>query len=457
MKHKVLIVDDEADMLSTCKTALRKEGFDVALENKPRRALARIQAERFDLIVADIRMPGVSGLDLLRAAKDRDADLSVIIMTAYPEVETAIKALRAGAIDYLVKPFHPEDFKRRVRRALEERRLKGEHRLLARYVAKDFRPVDIIARSATMRGVLELVDRVAGTSTSVLIVGESGTGKELVARILHDKSGRKGHFVPVDCNAIPEHLLENEFFGHEKGAHKGALGSTPGLLEFSNGGTFFLDEIGALSIPMQAKLHRVLQEKRFRRVGGQEVREVDVRVIAATNKDLGMEVRTGRFHEELYGRLNVVTINVPPLRDRRSDIPFLIEHYLPRFSRELGKDIRALKDETLEVLMHYSWPGNIRELQNILQKAIVRCEGSALELEDLPESLAANPVGKDGGGSSFTELQNRLAAFEREFLESLLRQTRGNVTEAAKAGGLPVSNFYWYLKKHRIKPQSFRP
>ncbi len=455
MKPKILIIDDEPDMLTTCKTALRKEGLDITLENKPRQALARMGTERFDLVVADIRMPGVSGIDILRTAKERDADMPVILITAHPEVETAIKALHAGALDYLIKPFHPEDFRRRVRRALEERRLKEEHRLLARYVAKDYEPVDIVVHSAAMRSVLELADRVAETSTDVLIVGESGTGKELIARMLHGKSGRKGHFVPVDCGAIPEHLLENEFFGHEKGTHKGAAGSTPGLLEFSNEGTFFLDEIGTLPLPVQAKLHRVLQEKQFRRVGGVELRDANVRVIAATNKDLEMEVRTGRFREELYYRLNVVTIKIPPLRDRRSDIPFLIEHYLPRFSRELGKDVKSLKDDALEVLMHYSWPGNIRELQNVLQQAIVRCEGSALELEDLPESLAANPSGK--GDGSFTELQGRLNAFEKEFLESLLKQTRGNVTEAAKAGGLPVSNFYWYLKKHRITPQSFRP
>ena len=310
---RVLIVDDEPDMLSTCKAALSGEEVSVALEDKAARALEKIQKEDFDLIVADIKMPGLSGIELLKASRKADPDILVILMTAYPEVESAVEALRAGALDYLTKPLQPEDLRLRVRRALEEGRLKEENRLLARHVGKDYAAAGVIGRSPLIQKVLEIADKVAPTSASILILGESGTGKELIARRIHALSGRKGHFVPVDCGAIPEHLLENELFGHERGAYTDASSSTAGLLEFAHQGTFFMDEVCELPPALQAKLLRVLQERQFRRVGGNQLRGADVRVVAATNRDIERGAKAGRFREDLYYMLDVGGLNIHSL------------------------------------------------------------------------------------------------------------------------------------------------
>lgn len=453
MTRKILIVDDESDMLSTCKAALLRDGCRVELEERPLVALDRLKAKDFDLLITDIKMPKLSGVDLLQSARAADPQLPVILMTAYPELETALAALRAGAIDYLLKPFHPEDLSAKVRRALQETRLREENRLLARHVAREYAPVDIVGESPSISKVLELVDRIASTPADVLILGESGTGKELIARRLHLRSGRRGHFIPVDCGAIPENLLENEFFGHERGAYTDASKATQGLMELADGGTFFLDEVCELPLVLQAKLLRALQEKKVRRVGAVELRPVDIRVIAATNRDLEGEVKAGRFREDLYYRLNVIEVRLPPLRERLQDIPLFVRYYLPKTAREMGRPGTVLDDAAMEILVNYRWPGNIRELQNVLKKAVVASNGATIGACDLPTCLVAEPEAEISACEGFFAARGR---FERDFFESLLSRHGGSVKAAAEAAKLPPSNFYWHLKKYKIIPQSFR-
>ncbi|OGS04694.1 MAG: hypothetical protein A3G41_00350 [Elusimicrobia bacterium RIFCSPLOWO2_12_FULL_59_9] len=453
MKYKVLIVDDEPDMLSTCAAALSKDGYQVFLENRSPVALEKLKAQNFDLLVTDIKMPKLSGIELLKAAKEMDPAFPVLLITAFPELDSALEALRAGALDYLLKPFHPEDFASKIRRALREKQLGEENRLLARHVSREYAPVEVIGRSPAILRVLDMADRVAATPADVLILGESGTGKELIARRLHLRSGRRGRFIPVDCGAIPENLLENEFFGHEKGAYTDASRAAQGLMELADGGTFFLDEVCELPGSLQAKLLRALQEKQFRRVGGAEIRSVDVRIVTATNKDIEQEIKAGRFREDLFYRLNVISLRLPPLRERAEDVSLLAQHYLPKIAKEMRRPVTRLDDSAVEILAHYSWPGNIRELQNVLRKSVVVCEGDTLKATDLPEFLVTNSNGMEKGTENFFSLR---ASFEKEYLESLLKKHGGNVKTTAETARLPLSNLYWYLKKHQINPQSFR-
>ncbi|MBI4425829.1 MAG: sigma-54-dependent Fis family transcriptional regulator [Elusimicrobia bacterium] len=453
MSQKILVVDDEPDMLSTCKAALAKDGWEVATEDRPAVALEKLRVKSFDLLISDIKMPKLNGVDLLQGAKAADPQLPVILMTAYPELDTALAALRAGALDYLLKPFHPEDLVSKVRRALEEKRLREENRLLARHVSKEYAPIEIVAGCPAMGKVLELVDKVAATPADVLILGESGTGKELIARRLHAGSGRRGHFIPVDCGAIPENLLENELFGHEKGAYTDASKAAQGLMELADGGTFFLDEVCELPLALQAKLLRALQERRIRRVGGVELRPVDLRVVAATNRDIAGEVKAGRFREDLFYRLDVIEVRLPALRERAKDIPLLARYYLPKIAREMGRSASTLDVAAMDILAGYRWPGNVRELQNVLKKAVVACESDTIGATDLPECLVTEPEPGRAVAEGFLSSRTR---FERELLESLLREHGGNAKAAAEAARLPLSNLYWYLKKHGLDPQSFR-
>ncbi|MBI4375104.1 MAG: sigma-54-dependent Fis family transcriptional regulator [Elusimicrobia bacterium] len=407
------------------------------------------------MVVADIKMPGLSGIELLKTAKTLDPALPVILITAFPEFDLALEALRAGAKDFLVKPFHPDDFTSRVHRALEEVRLKDENKILARHIGKEYMPTEIVGQTPEILKLIGLVDKVAPTPADVLILGESGTGKELIARRLHVKSGRRGHFVPVDCGAIPENLLENEFFGHERGAYTDASRAAPGLMELADGGTFFLDEICELPGSLQAKLLRALQERQIRRVGGTDIRSVDIRIVAATNRDPQQEVKAGRFREDLYYRLNVININLPPLRERIEDVPLLARHYLPRICKEMNKPPLGLDESAAEMLMHYQWPGNIRELQNVLKTSVVLCSEEALTASDLPELLVADSNGHCD--HAFTANKKKhVESFEKGFFESLLKHHKGNVRAAVDEAGIPASSFYWYLKKYQLNPQSFR-
>jgi len=459
-RTRVLVVDDERDMLDVCADVLRKlPDVDLQVETQSQRALERLAREGFDLMLTDVRMPRVGGLELVRAARQRDPQMAILVFTAYPSVESAVEAMKLGASDYLSKPFLPEDLLKVASRLLEARRLRDENQLLERHLGKDYGFEEILGTSAAMQGVFETIRRVAEIEADVLIVGETGTGKELVARSIHKRSARKsGRFVPVDCGAIPEDLLESEFFGHERGAFTGAHTRSLGLLEFAHQGTFFLDEIGELSSRLQVKLLRVLQERKIRRVGGRDEIAVDVRVVAATSRNLAEEIKQGRFRDDLYYRVNVARIDLPPLRERREDIPLLVEHFVERHAAEMGRQVTGMDPEAVEVLSRYHWPGNVRELQNVLRRALAMCRQAVLSVEDLPDEIVVAAGDRPGAenGSFFHVRGQRIAAFEREYLTSLLRASAGDVSQAARDARIPRGTFYRLLKKHDIDPERFR-
>ena len=459
-RTRVLIVDDERDMLDVCADVLRKlPDVDLDVETQGQRALDRLAHESFDLLLTDVRMPRVGGLDLVRLARERDPQMAILVFTAYPSVESAVEAMKLGASDYLAKPFLPEELLKVAARLLEARRLRDENQLLERHLEKDYGFDEILGTSPAMQGVFETIRRVAEIEADVLIVGETGTGKELVARSIHKRSARKaGRFVPVDCGAIPEDLLESEFFGHERGAFTGAHARSLGLLEFAHQGTFFLDEIGELSPRLQVKLLRVLQERKIRRVGGRDEIAVDVRIVAATSRNLAEEIKQARFREDLYYRVNVGRIDLPALRDRREDISLLVEHFTERFASEMGRQVTGVDPEVLDVLARYHWPGNVREMQNVLKRALAMCRQPVLSVEDLPDEIvvaAGERPGAENGGFFHVRGQ-RVAAFEREYLTGLLRASAGDVSQAARDARIPRGTFYRLLKKHDIDPGTFR-
>jgi DNA-binding NtrC family response regulator len=459
-RTRVLVVDDEKDMLSVCADVLGKlPDVDVQVEANSERARDRLGNESFDLLLTDVRMPRVGGVDLVRAARERDPEAVILVFTAYPSIESAIEAMKLGANDYIAKPFLPDDLLRVASRLLEERRLRGENQLLERHLERDYGFEEILGTSAAMLGVFETIRRVAEIEADVLIIGETGTGKELVARSIHKRSGRKsGRFVPVDCGAIPEDLLESEFFGHERGSFTGAHARSLGLLEFAHKGSFFLDEIAELSSRLQVKLLRVLQERKIRRVGGREEIPVDVRVIAATSRKLAEEIKEGRFREDLYYRINVARIELPPLRERREDLPLLVDHFVARHAAEMGRQVERVDPEVLEVLSLYHWPGNVRELQNVLKRALAMCRHTTLSVEDLPDEIvvAAGEKSDSDNVGFFHVREQRIAAFEREYLANVLRVSGGDVSQAARDACIPRGTFYRLLKKHDIDPGGFR-
>jgi len=383
----------------------------------------------------------------------------VLVLTAFPSVESAVEAMKVGAGDYVVKPFLPDDLLRIARRLLDERRLRDENRLLERHVKRDYVFDEMVGRSPAMLAAFDTIRRVAPVEADVIVMGESGTGKELAARSIHKASRRSaGRFVPVDCGAIPDELLESEFFGHERGAFTGAHARSLGLLEFAHQGTFFLDEIGELSPRLQAKLLRVLQERRIRRVGGREEIPVDVRIIAATSRNLADEIKGGRFREDLFYRINVTQVKLPPLRERRDDVPLLLDHFVARYAGEMGKGAVKVEPDVVAALERYHWPGNVREMQNLVRRALAMCRGTTLTIEDLPDEVVSaageRAVGEEDG--FFAVRAQRMAAFEREYLAALMRTHLGDVAEAAVAAHMPRGTLYRLLKKHEIDPADFR-
>jgi DNA-binding NtrC family response regulator len=459
-RARILIVDDEEGMLEVCADTLRKlPEATFVLERQSRRAAELLSAEQFNLLITDIRMPEISGVELLRIARQRDPDIPVLMLTAFPTVETAIECMKLGAADYVTKPFLPDDLLATVRRLLEERRLRQENLLLQRQVERTYSFDEIVGKSPGMQVVFEKIQRVSTTDADVLILGETGVGKELVARSIHTRSHRKtARFVPVDCGAIPENLLESELFGHERGAFTGAHAQSLGLLELADGGTFFLDEIGELPLQLQAKLLRTLQERKFRRVGGKEEIPVNVRVVAATNRDLAVEMRERRFREDLYYRINVVRIELPPLRERREDIPLLIRHLITRYAAEMGKPHAEVDPAVGEVLSRYLWPGNVRELQNVVKRTLAMARHRIISLDDLPDEIViqAGDRSEESYEGFFQLRMLRITAFEKEYLANLLDRCRGDVSQAAREARLPRGTLYRLLKKHDLNAEDFR-
>jgi len=459
-RARILVVDDEEGMLEVCADTLRRlPETAIVVEPQSRKAAELLSAEHFDLLITDIRMPEVSGVELLRLARQRDPDIPVLMLTAFPTVETAVESMKLGAADYVTKPFLPDDLLVTARRLLEERRLRQENLLLERQLERPYSFDEIVGTSPAMQTVFDTIRRVSATDADVLILGETGVGKELVARSIHKRSQRGNQrFVPVDCGAIPETLLESELFGHERGAFTGAHSRSLGLLELADGGTFFLDEIGELPLQTQAKLLRTLQERKFRRVGAKEEISVNVRVVAATNRDLAVEMRERRFRADLYYRINVARIEIPPLRERPEDIALLLRHFVERYAAEMGKANAEIDPGVTEVLSRYRWPGNVRELQNLVKRTLAMSERAIISLDDLPDEIViqAGDQAPAVPGGFFQLRAQRVVAFEKEYLAEVLRRCRGDVSRAAREARLPRGTLYRLLKKHDLNADDFR-
>ena len=457
---RILVIDDEEAVLRACVRALSEiPNAEVISEQRSPRAAELLKEKSFDLLVSDIRMPEMSGIELLEVAHENDPDLPVILVTGYPTIETAVESVKLGAADYIVKPVLPDDLLATAERVLERERLRRENRVLRRQMERSYTFGELVGRGAAMKNVFDTIGRVAETDVDVLIVGETGTGKELVARSIHANSRRKNkRFIPVDCGAIPENLLESELFGHERGAFTGAHQRSIGLMELADGGTFFLDEVVSLPLSVQAKLLRALQERQVRRVGGKQEISVDIRVVAASNLNAADEIRAQRFREDLYYRINVGRIELPPLRERGEDVSLLINHFLDRYAKEMGRPVRKVSPEAMEILTSYSWPGNVRELQNVIKRALVMSRDEVLAVEDLPDEIVAQSrtTTQEEGMGLFILREQRIAAFERQYLTDLLKTHGGDVSESARDACVPRGTFYRLMKKYEIEPQEFR-
>jgi len=433
----LLIADDDPGLRESLERTLTREGYRVVLASDGRAALERVQAGGVDLIVTDLKMPGLTGLELLRAAKAILPDVDVILLTAFGTVEEAVKAMKDGAYDFLTKPFRREQLIKLIDKALERRDLIEQNRALKKQLEDLRAKGQMIGASPSWRRMLTLVEQTADSSATILIQGESGTGKELVARTIHERSARRnGPFVAVNCAALPETLLESELFGYEKGAFTGAAGRKEGRFELGDGGTLFLDEVGDLSLVTQPKILRVLQEGEFERLGGTRTLQVDVRIVAATNQDVAEMVKEKRFREDLYYRLNVITIRVPPLREHPEDIRVLAQHYLRVYSAKNGRKLEGFTGEAIDRLEAYAWPGNVRELENLVERSVVLARKDRIDAEDLPEEVAGV---KHPPRDAILELVGTpLEEIEQRLLDETLRITGGNKTQAAKLLGIDV-------------------
>ncbi len=450
MSERVLIVDDDESLRESLELVLAAEGFEVVTAPDGPGALARIEAASFDVILCDVRMPGMDGMELLPQLVRRLPGSTLIMMSAYGSDDLAIEAMNRGAYDYLTKPFRPAEVVLTIRKARERERLRRANQALRRDVQRATGDRPIVATSEAMIELLELLERAAGFKSTVLITGESGTGKEVLARAIHAQSPRRQEpFVAVNCGAIPETLLESELFGHAKGAFTGADRARRGLFTEADGGTLFLDEVGELATPLQVKLLRVLQEEEVRPLGETKSHAVDVRVIAATARKLEAEVAAGRFREDLYYRLNVVQLEVPPLRERPRDVPLLVDHFIAHFRAALGKAVRSISDDALERLVAYRWPGNVRELENVIERALILADGDTIGLRELPHNVVVAEEA-DGPNADLSLKRARRAA-EVDAIRRALRATSGNRTHAARLLRISHRALLYKLKEYTIR------
>ncbi len=430
---KVMIIDDEEGLRHSLSVILKMEGFEATAFEDAEKALKALSKEDFDFILCDIRMPGMDGLEFLKALAGRDEEHTVIMMSAYGTIDTAIECMKLGAYDYVSKPFKSDEIILTLRKAEEREKLKRENRRLKEEVSRSFDIGNIITVDARMLDVLELVKKVASYTTTVLIRGESGTGKELVAKALHSSGERASKpFVAVNCAAIPGPLLESELFGHVKGAFTDARRDKAGLFEEASGGTIFLDEVGELPMDLQVKLLRVLQEGEVRRVGGVKDIKIDTRVVAATLKDLSEEIGNGRFREDLYYRLNVIEIEIPPLRERPGDIEKLAQYFTELYARKFGKKVKGLSKDALGALMKYGWPGNVRELENVIERAMILEEGGVIEKTSLPMGVSSPRSEPSLSSAVGLSIKKAHEAMERDFIKRALEATKNNKTRAAE-------------------------
>ncbi len=444
---KVLVIEDDIQMLENYSRMLKRFGYECLLETTAESALKDLETSMPDIVLTDLRMPGSSGFDVISAVKQSNPDVPVVLITAYADIPTAVEAMKKGAYDVIAKPFTSEQLEIVLERALRQKLLKDENRRL-RERLKETTSAELIGKGPAMREVLGLIERISQTEANVLITGESGTGKEMVARLIHQKSPRADKpFIPVDCAAIPENLIESELFGYEKGAFTGATTGREGLFEAASKGTVFLDEVGELPLLLQSKLLRVLQERKVRRLGSTRFITLDVRIISATNRELSRSVSEGLFREDLYYRLNVINIHLPPLRERREDIPVLALHFLKQYSAAYEKDIRGISADVMEMLEGYRWPGNVRELQNLIERAVILCNGDDLTIHDMPSEFLAK--GK-GTFSELTTYQRAKETFEKQYLQNLIKSVSGNISKAARVAGLNRRTIYRLLEKHNL-------
>ncbi len=460
MKSRILIVDDEEIVVRSCMRLLAGASHELDSAGDGWEALHKIDEGDYDVVVLDIKMPKVSGLDVLQQVKERHPDVEVVMMTGLSEIQTAVRAMKLGAFDYLSKPFDPDELTLVVGRALERRRLLKENTELKSDLRSKYRFENIIGTSPQMQAVFRLIASCAPTNCTVLITGESGTGKEMVARAIHFNSLRRDHaFVPVDCNTLSENLLESELFGHVKGAFTGAVANKRGMFELADGGTLFLDEFGNISLSTQAKLLRVVQEREFKAVGDTRSHSTNVRLLAATNKDLKAMVAEGTFREDLYYRINVFPVHIPALRERRDDIAPLAFHFLKMFSEELGKPVSQFSDGALSLLMNHDWPGNARELSNIIHRAVILAGDHVIRQAHLASLLETMPrpdlevprTGDDLKRIKKIAREKSVEDIERQFVQETLRRNVWNVTKSAQETGMQRANFQALMKKHNIR------
>jgi DNA-binding NtrC family response regulator len=445
----ILVIDDEQGILDTLRILLKNEGFDVATAQGGKAGLESLKSSAPDIVLTDIRMPQVSGIDILAAVKEQDPETPVVLMTAQASLQSAIQAVNQGAFHYVQKPFSNDEIVALCRRAAEVRRLKSENKQLKQEIRRRERSSQIepIGKSRLFEEVLKLAKQVAPTESTVLIQGESGTGKEVIARYIHELSARNdGPFLSINCGALPESLLESELFGHVKGSFTGAVRDKQGLFAAARSGTFFLDEIGEMAPATQVKLLRVLQERECIPVGGTEAIPVDVRLVAATNRDLDDDTKRGRFRTDLYYRLNVIAIHLPPLRDRRDDIPIFVDAFLKRIAKEHGDPVKRLSQDAIDAIMSYDWPGNVRELENALERAVVLTKGDAISLSAIPAKVTerkAEPLVNERAHPNPT-----LDVIERAYIQWILQTEGGNKTRAAEVLGIDPSTLYRKLSKY---------
>jgi two-component system response regulator AtoC len=450
--RRVLVVDDEENIRLVLRTLLKRHGYEVETAPGGEEAVGLVESFGPDVVITDVRMPRMGGMDLLGTLRAKGNDATVIVMSAYGNLDQAIEAIKAGAYDYIQKPFKPDEVVLALRKAEERESLRRENRVLREEIRREHRFEDILAKSALMQGVFRTIAKIANYKTTVLISGESGVGKELVARALHTRSSRAGEpFVVVNCGAIPENLLESELFGHKKGAFTDAVHDRSGLFTEADAGTLFLDEIGELPLGLQVKLLRVLEDGKIRKLGETKDVAVDVRIVAATHRDLLKETQKGRFREDLFYRLNVLPIVVPPLRERREDIPVLIEHFMARNNARLGTSINGLDSEARRLLYEHPWPGNVRELENTIERAMVLCEGEKLMPSDLPERIreAQNPVQMQLASGELS-VKKTTRIIEEILIRRALQKTKGNRTRAAEVLEISHRALLYKIKDYKI-------
>lgn len=444
-KHRILVVDDEEIVRQSLLAWFKEDGYDVDTAENADAALRLFETGKYSLILLDIKMPGMSGMDLLVKLKEYDPHAIIILITAYASVSSAVKALKSGAYDYITKPIDPDELSHIVEKALYQKNLETENVKLKESIDEIAKPDNLIGESHQMKEIYNLIHTVAPTDTTVLILGESGTGKELVAKAIHLNSKRKYFpMVTVNCGALPESLLESELFGHEKGAFTGAHYRRKGKFEMANGGTIFLDEIGTISNKVQVELLRVIETKQFTRVGGSETISSDFRVIAATNENLEELVKEGKFREDLYYRLNVFTIHIPPLRERVDDIPLLANYFLKKYTTSMNKKITGISDEAINFMLRYKWPGNVRELENAIERAVVICRNDKIQLEDLPFKVSNNTQWTDVEDKSLSEVEKRHIAI-------VLKENNWNISKSAEDLKIDRVTLYNKIKKYGLR------